>query len=255
MKKYLSDLSVTNIEWLNERNILLKLTQKQPLPDMKPGQFVEIKVNNSPETFLRRPISINFVDKKANELWLMIQLVGSGTRKLSELKIGDTVSVMLPLGNGFTIPTKKSKLLLVGGGVGVAPLLYFGSELQQLGHEVTFLLGARTKADLLEINEFTKYGQVLTTTEDGSDGEKGFVTQHSVLAYETFNSIHTCGPTPMMNAVAKYAEGENIPCEVSLENTMACGIGACLCCVTNTTDGHKCVCTDGPVFDSKELVR
>ena len=107
--------------------------------------------------------------------------------------------------------------------------------------------------DLLELEMFEKFGRVLTTTEDGSVGEKGFVTQHSVWEKESFDQIFTCGPTPMMKAIAKLATEKQIDCEVSLENKMACGVGACLCCVEDTKDGHRCVCSDGPVFNSKNL--
>lgn len=126
MKKFLLDLRVVAVEHLNSRYILLRLTDDQPLPDMKPGQFVEVRIDHSPTTFLRRPISINFVDRKANELWLLVATIGDGTRSLAELKAGDWVNCLLPLGNGFTQPTSKDeKILLVGGGVGVAPRLFF----------------------------------------------------------------------------------------------------------------------------------
>lgn len=144
--------------------------------------------------------------------------------------------------------------MLVGGGVGVAPLLYLGSELRQCGVEPTFLLGARSVSDLLLVDEFRKYGRVLITTEDGSAGERGFVTQHKVLGQECFDGIYTCGPTPMMKAVAAYARKTDTPCEVSLENMMACGLGACLCCVEKTTEGNLCVCKDGPVFNINRLL-
>lgn len=254
MRKYLLDLIVSSNERLNNNYILMKLTCQETLPEMRPGQFVEIKVEGSPSTYLRRPISIHFVDKKANELWLLIQIVGDGTKKLAELKSGDTLNVMLPLGNGFGLPEGGQKeLLLVGGGVGIAPLLQLGAELQAAGYSPKFLLGARSAKDLLQLDEFGKYGELFMTTEDGSMGEKGFVTNHSVLKNVKFDKIFTCGPTPMMKAVAAYASAENIDCEVSLENTMACGLGACLCCVTDTKEGHKCVCTDGPVFNIKDL--
>ena len=126
-------------------------------------------------------------------------------------------------------------------------------ELKKKGHVVTFLLGARTAADLLRMEAFQAYGEVYVTTEDASMGEKGFVTQHSLLQHQNFDFIYTCGPTPMMQAVARYAKEKGIPCEASLENTMACGLGACLCCVTDTQHGHKCVCSDGPVFNINEL--
>ena len=125
--------------------------------------------------------------------------------------------------------------------------------LKKAGVEVNFLLGARSKNDLLELDEFEKRGNVYLSTEDGSVGEKGFVTTHSVLS-EKWDMISCCGPMPMMKAVAKYAVENGVDCEVSLENVMACGVGACLCCVEDTTDhGNVCVCKEGPVFNIKRL--
>ncbi len=254
MKKFVQDLIVREIEHINEQYYVLKLTSSEQLPPMLPGQFVEIKVENSPTTFLRRPISINFYDKERNELWLLIQIVGDGTRKLSELQAGDTLNLIFPLGNTFTIPKNKdTRLLLIGGGVGFAPMLFLGAYLNDLGFQCNFLLGGRSKANLVQLNEFERYGRVFTTTEDGSHGEKGYVTQHSLLQQEQFDMIYTCGPTPMMQAVAAYASKNNIACEVSLENMMACGFGTCLCCVTDSVDGHVCVCTEGPVFNITKL--
>lgn len=254
MKKFISDLVVKQNIALNNQYNLLILSSSQKLPIMLPGQFVEVRVDNSPNTFLRRPISINFVDYNNNELWLLIQIVGDGTRKMSELKVNDPLNLILPLGNSFSLPQNtKSKVLLVGGGVGIAPLLFFGSYLKTNNFECNFLLGGRSKDNLLQLNEFERYGQVFTTTEDGSHGEKGFVTQHSILKTQHFDAIYTCGPTAMMKAVALFATKNNIFCEVSLENTMACGFGSCLCCVTDTTEGHVCVCTEGPVFNITKL--
>ncbi|MDO5570581.1 MAG: dihydroorotate dehydrogenase electron transfer subunit [Bacteroidales bacterium] len=257
MKKFILDLVVReNIE-LNRNYFLLKLTTNDgaPLPEMLPGQFAEIRIDNSQSVFLRRPISINYVDKISNELWLLVQKVGNGTNKLSQIKAGELLNLVLPLGSSFTIPSDNDKkLLLIGGGVGTAPMLYLGSRLKELGFEVTFLLGARTKNDLLQLNQFEMFGKVFTTTEDGSHGEKGYVTQHSVLKEKIFDQIYTCGPKPMMKAVASYAYKNDIECEVSLENTMACGIGVCLCCVEKTTEGHVCVCKDGPVMNIKKLL-
>lgn len=248
------DMQVTENSRLHKNYCLLKLTSDEALPDMQPGQFVEVRVDNSPTTFLRRPISINYVDKATNELWLLIQLVGDGTRRMAEYRPGDTVNIMLPLGNGFTVPSQKEqKLLLIGGGVGTAPMLYLGAILKNAGFNPTFLLGARSKDDVLQLEEFKKFGTVYITTEDGSLGEKGYVTNHTILKETHFDQIYTCGPKPMMVAVAKYAASASISCEVSLENTMACGIGACLCCVEKTVDGHICVCTEGPVFNIDKL--
>lgn len=254
MKKYILDLTVNSVEALSDKHVLIKLTDDKPLPEMLPGQFVEVRVDNTPSTFLRRPISINNVDYDRNELWLLVAAVGDGTRQLQKLQKGDHLNCVLPLGNSFTMPTDSSeKVLLVGGGVGVAPLLYFGKRIKAMGGEPTFLLGARSAKDVLERELFELVGRVLITTEDGSEGEKGFVTNHSVLAQEHFDRISTCGPKPMMMAVARYAFKNDIECEVSLENKMACGVGACLCCVEKTVEGNKCVCKEGPVMNIKKL--
>lgn len=256
MKKYILDLTVRAVEHLNARYVLLKLTDdRQALPEMLPGQFVEVRIDDSPSTMLRRPISIHYVDRDANELWLLVALVGDGTRRLGSLSAGDKLNCVLPLGNGFTMANRPDeRILLVGGGVGVAPLLYFGERLKAVGAVPTFLLGARSASDLLMLDRFQAIGTVAVTTEDGSMGEKGFVTNHSLLQQATFDRISTCGPKPMMVAVARYAAQANIPCEASLENLMACGLGACLCCVEKTVDGNLCVCTEGPVFDTKRLL-
>ncbi len=256
MKKYMLDLKVTQNINLHHNYCLLKLTTENVLPDMLPGQFVQVLVHNSPTTFLRRPISINYVDRQNNELWLLIQKVGDGTRAMAGYKPGDMVNIMLPLGNSFTIPPHTSpeqKLLLIGGGVGTAPMLFLGSYLKEAGFNPVFLLGARSISDLLQVEDFQRFGKVFTTTEDGSHGEIGFVIHHSILNDIPFDRIYTCGPKPMMLNVAKYAAYKSITCEVSLENTMACGIGACLCCVENTNKGHVCVCTEGPVFNINDL--
>ncbi|HIY35412.1 MAG TPA: dihydroorotate dehydrogenase electron transfer subunit [Candidatus Paraprevotella stercorigallinarum] len=254
MKKYILDLKVVSSETPRPGYVLLKLTDSKPLPPMCPGQFAELKVSGSETTFLRRPISINNVVEEKNEVWFLIHAVGDGTRRLAELGAGDTLNVVMPLGRGFTFPEKGENMLLVGGGVGTAPLLYMGKKMCEAGMRPVFLLGGRTAGDLMQLDLFRAYGDVYVTTEDGSMGEKGFVTQHSILSQMTFNRIATCGPKPMMQAVARYARSVNAECEVSLENMMACGVGACLCCVENTTEGHLCVCKEGPVFNINRLL-
>lgn len=255
MKKFLLDLEVKSKAWLNPAYALLVLTSPDKLPPILPGQFVEVRVDGSPATFLRRPISVHMVDYERNELWLLVQVVGDGSHHLAELEAGDVLNVILPLGNGFSLPPRKdARVLLVGGGCGIAPLLYLGAYLRQQGYaRCDFLLGARTAADLLQLDEYRRYGQVFTTTEDGSHGVRGFVTHHPVMHEGGIDMIYACGPTPMMKAVARLAREAGIACEVSLENTMACGLGACLCCVTDTTEGHVCVCTEGPVFNINKL--
>lgn len=284
MKKYVLDLLLKHISQPRPGYVVLQLTNPSgALPEMLPGQFVEVRVDGSPSTFLRRPISINLVDREANELWLLVHAVGEGTRALARLEAGATVNVVLPLGRGFTMPEGSSwqncdaqssaslaaqssvslaaqssascgaRYLLVGGGVGTAPLLYLGQELAARGCQPTFLLGGRSVNDLLQLDHFRRFGEVCLTTEDGSAGERGFVTQHSLWQQASFDRICTCGPKPMMMAVARLAREKGIPCEASLENLMACGLGACLCCVEDTTEGNVCVCKEGPVFSTDKL--
>ena len=255
MRKYVLDLRVTSVELLSERYLLLRATNPAgKLPEMCPGQFAQLRIDDSKDTFLRRPISLHSVDDEKNEVNFLVQKVGKGTASLWKKEPGSVLNVILPLGKGFTMPASpKQSVLLVGGGVGIAPLLFMGEEMQRMGARPTFLLGARSRSDLLRLDAYRACGEVYVTTEDGSEGEKGFVTQHSILQRERFDSIAVCGPKPMMKAVASYAKTTGTPCEVSLENVMACGLGACLCCVEETKDGNVCVCKEGPVFDVEKL--
>lgn len=256
MQKFVKDLLVVDAQFLREDYILLHLTDTEaPLPPMQPGQFVNIAVPAAPNTFLRRPISINYVDHDKNVLELLIHAIGEGTWALTRLKPGDKLNLIYPLGQGFEIPnsTTPKKYLLVGGGVGTAPMLLYGKMLKAEGHEPVFLLGGRSEKDILQRERFEQIGRCYYTTEDQSLGERGFVTHHSILQTEMFDSIAACGPKPMMLAVAKYAKNSNTPCHVSLENLMACGVGACLVCVEKTVRGNLCACTEGPVFNIEEL--
>lgn len=254
MKKYVMDWVVVDNRALDDRHLLLVLSPDNGfMPKMKPGQFVQLKSNASVDTFLRLPISVNYVDEEKRQLWLLVQTVGEGTKALKALRAGDILNLVLPLGNGFSVDGAHGRVLLVGGGVGIAPMLYAGKVLKDKGLAPVFLFGARSYKNILEKDLFEDLGKLHITTEDGSFGEKGFVTQHSILQKEKFDMIMVCGPKPMMVAVARYANSNGIPCEVSLENMMACGLGACLCCVEKTVRGNVCVCSEGPVFDIKQL--
>jgi dihydroorotate dehydrogenase electron transfer subunit len=249
MKKII-DFTIQENRRLNADTFLLVLHSSE-LPEIKAGQFVNVKVEDSPATFLRRPISIHDIDEAKGLLYLMVKIAGNGTERLSKLVPGERLNIVLPLGNGFTLP-QQGRCVLIGGGVGIAPLLHLSKELKLRGIEAVVLIGTRSEKDIVLKEEYEKYAKVYYTTEDGSYGEKGYPTQHSILK-EHFDHIYCCGPLPMMKAVATYAYQNNIDCEVSLENMMACGIGACLCCVNDTKEGHKCVCTDGPVFNINDL--
>ncbi|PIF02054.1 MAG: dihydroorotate dehydrogenase electron transfer subunit [Draconibacterium sp.] len=254
-KKYVRDFKVIENTRLNLTNFRIKLQSEAGLPVMFPGQFANIEVLNSDEVFLRRPFSVFEVDYNQNTISFIIKILGKGSLKLTSLQLNDTVNLIFPLGKGFTLPAKSDKVLLVGGGSGVAPMLFLAKEADLNIEQADIILGARTKDDLVYADHYKKYCKVHYTTEDGSKGEKGLVTQHRLFkqGLAQYNKIYTCGPLPMMKAVAGLAENAGIFCEVSLENLMACGFGVCLCCIEPTTDGNKCVCTDGPVFNINDL--
>lgn len=250
------DFIITSNEALNEKTFLLKVApvNGETLQDVYPGQFVQILIADSAALFLRRPISINYIDKETNEMWLLVQRVGKGTNKITEMKVGEELNLLFPLGNRFTMPKAGQRVLLIGGGVGTAPMLFLGTRLQENGFKPEFLLGGRSASDITQLEDFEKAGKVYTTTEDGSLGVKGFVTNHPILKEKNIDRIYTCGPKPMMIAIAQYATNNDIECEASLENHMPCGFGVCLCCVEKTKErGNVCVCTEGPVFNINEL--
>ena len=254
MKKFIHDFEVTRNIHITDDYFALYLKCPVSLPDMLPGQFAEVLVGNSATTYLRRPISIYDTNYDTNELSLLIKKVGDGTAALSKLKEGDILNLVYPLGNTFSLPHGENALL-IGGGVGIAPMLLLAKLLHSKGYNPDVLIGGRTSADIIEPDKYKPYGEVFITTDDGSAGEKGKVTQHSLFTekIKSYAIIYACGPDPMMKAVARVAASHQIPCEISLENTMACGIGACLCCVVETIDGNKTTCVDGPVFDTRTL--
>jgi dihydroorotate dehydrogenase electron transfer subunit len=254
IQKKVGDLEVTQNIPLNSRHFILELIAPESFPLMLPGQFVQALVKDSPTTFLRRPFSIHQVDYTRNTLRLLIQIKGQGTKHLSLLSRGDTLNLIYPLGNSFSLPPGPD-VLLVGGGCGVAPLLFLSQFLHQNRIRPVILVGFRTREEVSGIEEYSRYGDVLVTTEDGTEGERGLVTDHPLFRKEKlpFRKIYCCGPDAMMRAVARIAGIHGTDCEVSLENTMACGFGVCLCCVTLTDRGNERVCMEGPVFNTRRL--
>ena len=252
MKKITDFRLIEKKEWAKSTYLLLQ--SDEPLEEIKAGQFVQVRVDDAQHTYLRRPISIHDVDYQNRTITLLVQRVGEGANKIADTELNDTLIIIYPLGNGFTIPEKNQNAILVGGGIGIAPLYYLGKMLKEKGIEPQFLLGGRSKSDLIMLEDFEAVGKVYITTNDGSLGEEGFVTQHSIWKEKKFDMIYTCGPKPMMMALTKMARENNIDCEVSLENLMACGLGACLCCVENTIEGHVCVCKEGPVININKLL-
>jgi len=253
MAKRINDLKVIENKRLNNDFFILELAGDNKIDDFKPGQFAQVRVDGSPETFLRRPISIHDVDYDKNTFKLLIQIAGPGTRTLSKLGNGDTLNLVYPLGNSFSLPKKDEKVLLVGGGCGIAPLLFLGKYIKSNGYIPDIILGFRNSERIIEFEEYLKIGNVFITTEDGSMGEKGYVTSHTVFSTRRYDRIYCCGPDSMMKAISGYCKKANIICEVSLENLMACGIGACLCCIVDSVKGNLCTCIDGPVFNVNDL--
>jgi len=217
----------------------------------KPGQFFNIKITDSCEPFLRRPFGAYKIGK--DKIEILYKVVGKATTILSRKKTKDVLDIIGPLGNGFT---PKSKAILVGGGHGVAPLYALAAVLEtKSGLEV--YIGARTAEHVVGALYFRKLGaKVYVATEDGSKGRKGLVTKllENKMKNKRDNTIYACGPKPMLKEVARLSRLHKIPCQVSLEGYMACGIGTCLGCAVKTKKGYKMVCKDGPVFDAKEII-
>lgn len=240
----------------------MKLDAHQIAKEAKPGQFVMIKTSQALDPFLKRPISLHRINKNAGTIELIYQVLGKGTKLLSELNPGEPLEIMGPLGNGFTWQEDYKKVAIVGGGCGIAPLLALAEELKEAGKEVHVLLGAQNKDRLLNETQFLELGcKVQIATDDGSQGKKGFVTEllAELVATSNIYQVYCCGPLPMTRGVMKITADKKIPCQVSLEERMACGIGACLGCVCqvrneNGTVSNKRVCHDGPVFKGSEIL-
>ncbi len=255
MSKQVCDAVICSVKQLNEKYFSLAIQPILKWDNISAGQFIQVAIPNSTTVFLRRPISVHDVDEQYQTIHLLIQKVGKGTEALSILKPNDLINIVYPLGKGFSLLPAGKKALLVGGGCGMAPLLYLAKKLYEQQVSSDILIGVKQKKDLIEREKYIQYGNVYVTTEDGSEGEKGLVTHHSIMnKLSRYDMIYTCGPEIMMKVVSHKAHQAGVSCEVSLENTMACGIGACLCCVTKTVQGHQCVCTEGPVFNSNELL-
>jgi dihydroorotate dehydrogenase electron transfer subunit len=254
-KKFVTDFLILDNIPLNSTNFLIKLQAPDTLPSIFPGQFVNIDIKNAREIFLRRPFSVFDIDHTNNTLSIIVKILGRGSKKLTEITPGEKLSLVYPLGKQFTFPGKSDKILAVGGGSGLAPMLFLAKESKLPAENVDVVIGARSASDHVEMESYKKYGKIHLTTEDGSLGTKGFVTDHPLLKddIKKYDKVYACGPVGMMKAVAGLAKKAEVFCEVSLENLMACGFGVCLCCIEPTVKGNLRVCIDGPVFNINEL--
>ena len=228
----------------------------------RPGNFIEIRVTDQTEPFLRRPISIHNLDKENGVLEFIFQIKGKGTEILSRKQVGDKIDIIGPLGYGtFKIEDYK-KIAIIGGGIGIFPLYELAKQAKENGIKVNTYLGFRNRENVILESEFKSVSDNLTiATDDGSYKENGFAINY--LKRDIQNSkpdcIYACGPIQMLRAVKQLAEENNIPCQVSLEEKMGCGLGACLGCAVKTAKSPKeapeyfHVCKGGPVFNSKDV--
>lgn len=235
---------------------LIALKAPRCASSVAPGQFVHLRVARGSDIILRRPFSIHRAEGERIEI--LYQVLGEGTLRLAEKQVGDeSMDLVGPLGHGWIVPDGAAHALLVTGGLGAAPLGMLAEQLAEKGVAVTVAMGAPCAERLLAREMFEAVARrVEVATDDGSAGERGFVTGVSarLLAQESFDVAYVCGPEVMQRIVAEQAASAGVSCQVSLERLMACGIGACLSCVVSTRTGNKRACVDGPVFSAEEVV-
>jgi dihydroorotate dehydrogenase electron transfer subunit len=256
-------IPILSQEFLGEKFFKLALSSAAVAKAAEPGNFVHVRVSQDDYPLLRRAFSIHHVDKSKNRFEILFKVVGKGTEMLSKKHPGDNLDVMGPIGNNFSLPQKNSVIMLVAGGMGIAPLWFLLTRLPkklQTG-KVVFFLGARSKKELVYIDKLKKTGvELIVATDNGSAGEKGLVTEIFLkeMAKRDIDprglTVYSCGPQMMLARMAQIAGKLDFSCQVSLENHMACGVGVCWGCAVKHKDGtYKRICADGPVFDAREL--
>jgi dihydroorotate dehydrogenase electron transfer subunit len=250
---------VKNIRLCNE-HYCLTLKNDTLAKTTKPGQFVNLRIDGRDDLLLRRPFSVAMTRPPQSLFEIVYRVVGQGTRSMTELSRGEKVDLIGPLGTGFHLPEEPTNCLLVGGGVGIAPLWGLAAQLSKKKNEVIALLGFRSSDNVFGEDIFRKLRvETIVTTDDGSYGLKGFVSDHlEKVLNRSVGHAYVCGPNPMLKAVLPMIRKSGIKGEVSLEERMGCGYGVCLSCVANIIeDGvveKKRICTEGPVFDLEHVV-
>ena len=223
----------------------------------RPGQFVNLRLSEKLDPLLRRPISLHDIDPQAGTITMLYLVVGKGTEMMRQMEEGETIDVLGPLGNGWTCEFAGENAVLVGGGIGIAPLYPLARSLREAGKQVRLIVGAKSKAYLTDISAYEALGvDVRIATDDGSAGHHGFVTQlvEDAIAEGVCEQLYACGPKPMLRFVEKIALEQNVPGQVSTESHMGCGLGVCLLCPNKVkAGGYKRTCVDGPVFAIGEL--
>ncbi|MEQ4489420.1 MAG: dihydroorotate dehydrogenase electron transfer subunit [Dehalococcoides mccartyi] len=230
---------------------LMWLEAPEIVASARPGQFVMLSCGG--ENLLRRPISIHQCHRENGLIALMYAVVGKGTDWLSKLQTGDSLSVLGPLGNGFRVNEDSRHLLLLGGGLGIAPLRFLADEALKQGKRVSLIQGARTELQVCPSHLLPEDASCHVTTENGAIGKKGLITHHLAEFLPDTDQIIACGPVPMLKALAKEPQLAGKDVQVSLEVRMACGLGICYGCAVKTIKGMKTVCHDGPVFDIRDI--
>lgn len=250
---------------VSKNTMHMGLDCREACRDVLPGQFVMVRTGSRVDPLLRRPFSVHQAIKEQGEIIgieLLYKVVGSSTERMAGMKEGDELDLVAPLGQGFRLPEGVTKVMLVGGGIGVAPLMYLGSWLVEKGiapSKIRVIIGGRNRDDVLCAERFSAMGMdVRLTSDDGSVGEKGLVTglMETAMDQEKPDLVYTCGPHGMLHAVADICERRDTACQVSVETLMACGICACLGCAVhkrNDDGSYMHVCKNGPVFDAREL--
>lgn len=238
---------------------LLKLIAPKSARESRPGQFAMIKVASGNNCMLRRPISIHCVEE--NNLLFLYSVIGKGTNILSQQKPGQTLSILAPLGNGFQLPARKTEILILAGGRGIAPLVFLAEKAIKSGMRIEFLIGARSAECLYKPTSLPAGTDFHLATEDGSAGYKGKITELFLSRLQGKSHVYACGPVDMYRTMSyllsswqEPIEGAKPRIQVSLEARMACGVGACYGCVIRTKKGTKKVCSDGPVFNLDEII-
>lgn len=254
---------VLHREKLQEKVFKLTLSSSLICNNAKPGNFVHIRVSQSDSPLLRRAFSIHKLKKDDNNFEILFKVIGSGTEILSKVLPGESLDVLGPIGNSFTLPKKQQEVMLVAGGMGIAPLWFLLNYLVRGMDEkkLTFFLGCKSKEELLYVENLKNMGiNLVIATDDGSIGKKGLITEVFLKEMKKRGSSHkklaiySCGPQMMLRSMSDIAEKFELSCQFSLETHMACGMGACWGCVVKLKDGtYKRVCVDGPVFDAREV--
>jgi dihydroorotate dehydrogenase electron transfer subunit len=261
---YKEEGSIFSIESLNEKVFRLKIFSPDIAEKALPGNFCHLRVNQTYFPLLRRAFSFNKVEKDKNSFELLIKVVGLGTELLSRKNPGEKIDLLAPLGNFFSFSKRSENVVLLAGGMGIAPLFYlidFLLKKKYSPEKITLFFGVKKREELILVEELVSSGIKLhIATEDGSAGYRGMITSlfYQELKEKRINlkntKFYACGPNPMLKEVSSISRKLNINCQVSLENHMPCGIGACLGCVVNTVKGYKRVCKEGPVFDAREVI-